>query len=378
MDIRDFSALIGSLYTAALEPDRWPETAALMAGFFGSESTAIQVRPGDSNEIAWRITTTNYDRRAQEEYANYFCKIDPFINGWRTIGKPGIFAGHELVDPKAFQKSEIYNDYCRRIGVFHSLGAGLHLGSATNLVLGIHRPIECRDFDAEHRKSLEVVLPHLSRAVQMGSLLAATDQKQRSACDMFGSLAVAAIIVDAKGKVVYANQIAERLLASGDGLTVRQAQLTACDPQQAALLVRAIAAASLVTTGEVTSPRDVLLVRRVCKRPLSVLVAPFTRDRYAGWSADASAIVFVGDPEVRPQPSSARLATHYMLTPAEARLLEALLRGERVAEYAGRTGISINTANTQLKQIFAKTGTNRQADLMRLVFSDAIASMACE
>lgn len=40
-----------------------------------------------------------------------------------------------------------------------------------------------------------------------------------------------------------------------------------------------------------------------------------------------------------------------------------------------RAGISANTANTQLKQIFAKTETNRQAELMRQVLSDSIASL---
>jgi DNA-binding CsgD family transcriptional regulator len=55
--------------------------------------------------------------------------------------------------------------------------------------------------------------------------------------------------------------------------------------------------------------------------------------------------------------------------------MEALLQGERIADYANRVKISINTANTQLKRVFAKTETNRQSDLMRLMFSDPIASI---
>ncbi len=377
MKIDDFSALISSIYSAALEPDQWPETTAQMARFFGSESTAIQVRVGDFGDIAWRVTTANYDHKARRDYADYFHKRDPFANAIRLNGTPGIFAGHELVDPDEFRRSEVYNDYCRRIGIFHSLGAGQELGATTKLMLGIHRPIERDDFDTKHRKSLEIVLPHLSRSVQMSSLLAAANLQQRLACEMFEALTIAVIMVDAKGSVVYASHVAERLLASGDGLTVHQGLLTTRDPKQEASLLRAIAAASLIATGEVTSPGDVLLVRRVRKRPVSVLVAPFQRDgRMTGGPADASAIVFASDPELRRPPATAALATLYTLTRAEARLLEALLRGERIAEYADRVGISTHTANTQLKQIFTKTGTNRQADLMRQVFSDPIASMA--
>jgi hypothetical protein len=61
MDIQDISSLIGSFYTAAQEPDRWPEAVAQIARFFGSESTAIQVRVGDFGDIAERVTTPNYD-----------------------------------------------------------------------------------------------------------------------------------------------------------------------------------------------------------------------------------------------------------------------------------------------------------------------------
>ncbi|HVZ08845.1 helix-turn-helix transcriptional regulator [Rhodopila sp.] len=50
-----------------------------------------------------------------------------------------------------------------------------------------------------------------------------------------------------------------------------------------------------------------------------------------------------------------------------------MLAGERVREYAGRVGISVNTANTQLKQVFLKTDTNRQAELVRLLLSNPIA-----
>jgi DNA-binding CsgD family transcriptional regulator len=376
MKIEDFSALIGSFYSAALEPGRWPEIAAQMARFFGSESTAIQLRIGDFGDIAWRVTTANYDYKARQDYADYFHKHDPFANAIRVNGTLGIFAGHELVDPDEFRRSEVYNDYCRRIGIFHSVGAGQELGATTKLMLGIHRPIEREDFDTEHRKSLEIVLPHLSRSVQMSSLLAAGNLQRRLASEMFGALTVAVIVVDAKGRVVYANHVADRLMVSDDGLTVRQGLLATRDPKQAACLLRAIAAASLVATGEVTPPGDVLLVRRVRKQPLSVLVAPFPRDgRTTGGLADASAIVFANDPELRRPPATAALAALYTLTRAEARLLEALLQGERIAEYAGRAGISTNTANTQLKQIFTKTGTNRQSALMRLMFSDPIVSL---
>jgi DNA-binding CsgD family transcriptional regulator len=60
---------------------------------------------------------------------------------------------------------------------------------------------------------------------------------------------------------------------------------------------------------------------------------------------------------VRRRPSKYSKAL-YGLTEAEARLTSGLLRGERLEDYAARTGISMNTARTHLKSVFAKTDTD--------------------
>ena len=178
MDTRNFSGLIDNFYAAALEPIRWPETAARLANFFASKSTTIQVRQGEFSNIALRASTANYDAAAHRAYTDYFYKLDPFANGWRAIGTSGIFAGHELVDPEEFRKSEIYNDYCFHLGVFHTLGAGVDLGSGATLMVGIHRPIERGDFVARDRHLLGLVLPHLCRATQVHKLLGSISQQR--------------------------------------------------------------------------------------------------------------------------------------------------------------------------------------------------------
>lgn len=55
------------------------------------------------------------------------------------------------------------------------------------------------------------------------------------------------------------------------------------------------------------------------------------------------------------------------LTPAELGVLTLLLDGETPSEIAATRGVAISTVRTQLKRLFAKTGTRRQADLVRCV-----------
>jgi DNA-binding CsgD family transcriptional regulator len=70
--------------------------------------------------------------------------------------------------------------------------------------------------------------------------------------------------------------------------------------------------------------------------------------------------------ERRPLPSRL-LATSFGLTTAEAKLAGLIGAGESVERAAERLGISVNTARGQLKAVFAKTDTHRQAELVALM-----------
>ena len=56
------------------------------------------------------------------------------------------------------------------------------------------------------------------------------------------------------------------------------------------------------------------------------------------------------------------------LTPAEARLCRALADGLSLADYCEKYRVSAHTARDALKDVFDKTSTRRQVDLLRLIF----------
>ena len=58
------------------------------------------------------------------------------------------------------------------------------------------------------------------------------------------------------------------------------------------------------------------------------------------------------------------LRSHFGLTPAEARLALHLVAGETLRSAEAKLSISYETARTHLKNIFSKTGTSRQAELV--------------
>ena len=63
------------------------------------------------------------------------------------------------------------------------------------------------------------------------------------------------------------------------------------------------------------------------------------------------------------------LADAYGLTASEARLLGALLDGKRLEDAAAQFGVSLNTVKTHLQNVFRKTDTTRQSELLSLVLT---------
>lgn len=63
----------------------------------------------------------------------------------------------------------------------------------------------------------------------------------------------------------------------------------------------------------------------------------------------------------------ALLESMFDLSPAEARVANAIAQGEDVVAIARRLRVSLHTVRTQLKTVFLKTDTHRQAELVALV-----------
>jgi DNA-binding CsgD family transcriptional regulator len=77
--------------------------------------------------------------------------------------------------------------------------------------------------------------------------------------------------------------------------------------------------------------------------------------------------ILVVDAESRPEPDVPILCELFSLTAAEARVAGNLALGLSIKEIAASLGISVETVRTHIKRTFAKTGTERQGELISLI-----------
>ena len=75
----------------------------------------------------------------------------------------------------------------------------------------------------------------------------------------------------------------------------------------------------------------------------------------------------VADLEHLPRPKHRLVRDLFGLTEAEAEISCELAQGRSLSEIARSVGVSVNTVRSQLKGIFAKTGTHKQIEVVALM-----------
>ena len=225
---------------------------------------------------------------------------------------------------------------------------------------------ELPSLDGPERADLARLSPNLRQARALRERLHNLVIERDANAQLLDRIAVGAILVDACGRVMRSNRVGRHILALADGLRNREG-LEGATPTDTACLRRSIAVTA--ASGADPAARERLSLSRPSgKRLWMVEVIRVERDAADGAAAPAAAVtVLVTDGEQAGAPSPDALHCYYGLTPAEAELASFLAEGLSLEQAAARRGVSRNTARGQLKRIFSKTGTNRQAELVGLV-----------
>ncbi|WP_162419668.1 response regulator [Microvirga brassicacearum] len=178
------------------------------------------------------------------------------------------------------------------------------------------------------------------------------------------------IFLDGTGQVQSMNRTAQRMTRGEDGLVLSARGLRTTSATSTRNLKQAIQNA---LAGP--SNGSMVTVSRAMHRPLILQICPLgVRD-----AIDSPAVaVLVVDPEMRPRLSAEMVSRMYDLTRAEARLAVALTDGKRLDEIATEFGVSPTTVSFHLQNLFRKTHTSRQTDLVALLMRGALAFQPAE
>jgi DNA-binding CsgD family transcriptional regulator len=348
------------IYQAAVEPRDWPSAVTEISDAVGARAVSLTITDPEGKAMPFVIAP-----RTDPEWLRVYIDRWATSNLVREEGKAfavgRVYQFEDFAMPRAeFEQTAFYGEFWAP----QQMNAGLLVnamkeGDAVGVV-GFYRSSREGPFEPAEERLLHALAPHLRRAMMLNLHIGRLELQRSATAEMLNHCEHGAILVDAQARVLFANSVAEDILREGVGLRVKEGCLGTAAAMKTAALRRMIAG------GSDGADSDTLTVTRPDGGDLSVLVLPVKAE--STWLAQpAAAIVFVKDAQANGLPSHEHLQRLFGLTPAQAALACQILHGDGIQAAADRLGISRATARTHLLEVFQKTGTNRQAELVRVI-----------
>jgi DNA-binding CsgD family transcriptional regulator len=381
VDEESLQALIGEAYDAALDPGRWQIVLDHLADACRSGVGFYIQGPGGSTAV---LGHAGAERLTPDPGGIWHSKIAP----WRSrlarapegmIMPISTMTASPTLDERGSHQSARDNELMVPREAYYGLAGVLRRDGPIETTIAVCRSPRIGDYTASELKLVERLMPHLRRAVAMHRSLVEIKLERQALLHSLDGLGIGIVLAAGDGLVLFADGVAGLILRSGDGLSTRQGRLHAATPSLTNMLLRYVKDAVQPGAERRQEGAGALSLPRRAGDKLHLLVCPFPVEaRSVMGPTMPSAIIFINAPSESLAVRQEELRAFYDLSAAEAKLVGALLTGVSVGDYADRNGISLTTVKTQLRNVFAKTGQNRQADLVRHILSNPVARLASQ
>ncbi len=372
-DAELLSRLIGLVYDCALDPSGWERTLDEIRRDLGFCNGMFTIWTAPKGQPLLNVTSgipEEYARRIPDHGAD-------IIAQW---GGAERIAGFAVGEPKVLSwerpRSEwvdtaYYRDWIEPQGIVDLMAVAITRDKDTTCSVGFARHRSEGAIGARQLHLARLLVPHIQRTVTISRLL---DVKSIAAANFSAALdAVAAgvVLVDRTLCIVSANKAARAMMVGDGAMIDRRGFLTLGGTAATTALRQAVGQAN---AGDVALGRRGIGIptARSDGSPAVAHVLPLRHGELrSGLATGADAAVFVAPADGMPLAQGETIAALFDLTPAETRVYTAIADGRTLGETAKTLGISLATAKTHLLRLFAKTGTRRQAELVRLAGSFA-------
>jgi DNA-binding CsgD family transcriptional regulator len=301
-------------------------------------------------------------------YFEKIIKLDPLTIGHFFAGVEEPVAVADIVPYDEFIETRAYREWGQPQGIVDVLNVALDKTPTSAAMFCVFRHWQYGRVDDEMRRRMRLIVPHFRRAVLIGKVIDLKKAEAASLADTLDGISAGMFLVGETGRIVHANVAGHIMLDAADVLQAKGGRLAVNEPQADQVLADTFATASNGDATVGTRGVAVPLVARDGQRYLAH-VLPLTSGtrRKAGISYAAVAALFVHKAALDTPSPPEVIAKAYKLTPMELRVLLAIVEVGGVPEVAEALGIAETTVKTHLRRIYAKTGTARQASLVKLV-----------
>ncbi|MEZ5926283.1 MAG: helix-turn-helix transcriptional regulator [Hyphomicrobiaceae bacterium] len=374
---------VEAIYDAALDPSQWQLASDLISdATFGGSMLLSYDR---HRERAAFAVTSRLNESLLDSYFNHYLKLSPYIAAYADAPLNTPLWADTLVDGQALGKSAYYNEFMVPAGISPTFcGIKLSQQGSVQASIGVNlrRSENASEWQATERR-LTYLGRHIVRALEIGQKV----DRATAACGTFSGMleavAAAVFVIGGRREVLFLNSRAEQLLRRDRlFMTNPSGELHAWRPDDDARLEL------VLVSGTQDRGLPLKLRSAACDRSYVVWRIPLqgsSRSRSYHWQElaqpempGAMTLLMVSPIDCSLFVSSDVIGSVFGLTPAEARLTAAVVRGISVAEYARSMGIQEKTARNQLASVFQKTEVGSQSELAALVIKVVAPVSSCK
>jgi DNA-binding CsgD family transcriptional regulator/PAS domain-containing protein len=356
-------SLVADVYDAALDDSLWPATLGNVVALAGGQSGGL-VRTGAAGEPVISHAV-GVDPAFIQSYIEAYEPFDP-SRGVLHAPVGQIQTIRDWIDVDEFHSSMFYNEWTRPQGLEDAANVLLDKSSTGISRLSIMKaggPVDRRMYGV-----ISHLTPHLQRAMLVRQKLQQQNELETMSVRTLDALRTAVLLLDAEGHITHFNASAREILDEADVLRSVHGRLVTSDPNADRVLRQALAGTVLGDRATTSASISLHLAARDGSHYVGHLL-PLTagrRQRF-GASYDACAVLFVSKAALDTIVAPDLIRKLFKLTPTELRVFLSIVEIGGVPDVARSMGIAESTIKTHLARIFIKTGTKRQADLVRLV-----------
>lgn len=362
---RSADDLVAHIYDSALDPGCWETVLDQLASFMRAKSGMLRLIDHHGLVVV-ENRHTGFDPAYQALYEQYYLSLDPFF---RTIPKLGpigtVHPFASMISGYDLERTEFYCDFMRPQEIGSCIGAYLYSDSDRVVYFGLQRSPSAPLFGRADARRLAPMVGHLQRAYRINMRMGSLQAELTARDGVLDRLQLGIVLLNRSGKVVYLNGAAERIVSGEHPVTMRGGKLVATNPMEDRKLQEQLWHASAADE----RVHGAIKLTDSAEGGISVIAAPLSCPGHslAPGHPDAAAAVFLDSTGVRSATDVRVLTALYGLTAAESKVCIELANGVPVAEIAERFGTRECTVRSQLKSAMHKTGTKRQAELVRLL-----------
>lgn len=366
MEYQPFIELIDSIYAASLDANGWSRALRCLAGFFTCDSAAMRITDSDLRNVFDAFAGVG----EETGFEKYFAASLLHLKTLKAVSNKDFSKDVFVIGDAEAQRLEFADGLKKkRIGDTYYSGLLFKLNGRI-----VHIAMSCRHDQVDLkqlRTSIGQLMPHLQRSFEIVHRLSEFEHLSDSLEQVMSHISSAIILLDEQGLPVFLNRRAREVVAGMHGMSIVSGQLAGDSTQSTQRLrhlIEAVVAQGRSGGGNVGAMtihhHDGETVN------LSIVAVPLHPKLQALSDHEGIyAALLIGSREFDSGLNPEVLQLLYNLTAAEAHLAMGLASDKRLEDYCREKGIRVSTARGYLKQIFQKTGTNRQTALVCLLRS---------